>query len=72
MASAGVVSGQGRTAGLTLSVAQLRLVLLLLILAAWEVMARSGLLYRDVVPSLIAIGGALLSLLASKAFSASS
>ncbi len=32
---------------------------LVLILASWEAMARSGLLYRDVVPSLIAVADAL-------------
>ncbi|MBV9260830.1 MAG: ABC transporter permease [Pseudolabrys sp.] len=41
----------------------LRLALILAALVIWEVLARSGWLYRDVVPSLIAIGGALIHLL---------
>ncbi len=34
-------------------------------LVFWEVLARSGLLYRDVVPSLFAIGAALVKLLST-------
>jgi ABC-type nitrate/sulfonate/bicarbonate transport system permease component len=41
----------------------LRLVIVLGLLAIWELLAHSGWLYRDVVPSLIAIGRALVELL---------
>jgi NitT/TauT family transport system permease protein len=43
----------------------LRIVLVLALLAIWELLSRSGWLYRDVVPSLIAIGKALIGLLSS-------
>ena len=38
------------------------------VLVFWEVLARSGLLYRDVVPSLVAIGAALVKLLSTADF----
>jgi NitT/TauT family transport system permease protein len=41
-----------------------RIVTVLLILVGWELLAHSGCLYRDVVPSLVAIGGAIGALLA--------
>ena len=44
---------------------QLRIVIVLTLLVTWELVARSGLLYRDVVPSLLAIGGAVYKLLSS-------
>jgi NitT/TauT family transport system permease protein len=46
-------------------VTQLRVVIVLTLLVTWELVARSGLLYRDVVPSLLAIGGAVYKLLSS-------
>jgi ABC-type nitrate/sulfonate/bicarbonate transport system permease component len=41
----------------------LRLAIILALVAIWEIMSRSGLLYRDVVPSLVSIGLALFDLL---------
>ncbi len=41
----------------------LRIALLVAIVAIWEAVAASGLLFRDVVPSLLTIGGALVSIL---------
>ena len=41
------------------AVTMLRIALILAALVIWEGLARSGLLYRDVVPSLLAIGKAL-------------
>ena len=41
----------------------LRVAIIVAVLVIWEAVARSGLLYRDVVPSLFAIGGALVKLL---------
>jgi NitT/TauT family transport system permease protein len=44
-------------------VALLRIAIILAVLATWEFLAHSGWLYRDVVPSLLSIGRALLKLL---------
>jgi NitT/TauT family transport system permease protein len=44
-------------------VTAVRIVIVLTILLTWELVARSGLLYRDVVPSLLAIGEAVAKLL---------
>jgi NitT/TauT family transport system permease protein len=41
----------------------LRVAIIVAVLASWEALAASGLLYRDVVPSLVAIGKALFNLL---------
>jgi ABC-type nitrate/sulfonate/bicarbonate transport system permease component len=50
------------------AVAMLRLVLVLGLLLVWEILARSGWLYRDVVPSLLSIGRALADLLSHAEF----
>jgi NitT/TauT family transport system permease protein len=44
-------------------VTALRIAIIVTVLACWEALAASGLLYRDVVPSLVAIGKALFNLL---------
>jgi NitT/TauT family transport system permease protein len=44
-------------------VTALRIAIIVTVLACWEALAASGLLYRDVVPSLFAIGKALFNLL---------
>src|SRR5262245_65650681 len=44
-------------------VSLLRIAIILAVLAIWEFLAHSGWLYRDVVPSLFAIGKALYELL---------
>jgi NitT/TauT family transport system permease protein len=49
-------------------VTALRLVIIMTVLLAWEALARSGLLYRDVVPSLLAISRALIETLADPQF----
>ena len=41
----------------------LRIAIILAIVAIWEAVAASGLLFRDVVPSLLVIGRALVGLL---------
>src|SRR4051812_29312542 len=46
-------------------VTRLRIAIVLTVLVVWEATAASGLLYRDVVPSLLAIGKALVTLLAN-------
>ena len=63
MAATGVV-----TAGERGRVLRLRLVIIVGVLLAWQALAMSGLLFRDVVPSLFAIGTALARLLGSRDF----
>jgi NitT/TauT family transport system permease protein len=46
----------------------LRIVIIAIILATWEAVSASGLLFRDVVPSLAAIGKSIVALLASTEF----
>ena len=45
-----------------------RVAIIAAILAGWEALAASGLLFRDVVPSLTAIGAAVARLLANPDF----
>ncbi len=55
---------QAAPAGLFLSqIALLRIAIVVVLLAAWEWLAHSGLLYRDVVPSLLSIARAMADLL---------
>src|SRR3974377_1009943 len=49
-------------------VMQVRIAIVAAVLILWEAIARSGLLYQDVVPSLLAIGGAILRLLGAPDF----
>src|SRR5258708_24583957 len=46
----------------------LRIVIVAVVLATWETVSASGLLFRDVVPSLVAIGNAVGGLLVSPDF----
>ena len=58
-----------RPFGLRLSpVTRLRIVIIVAVLVFWEALAASGLLYRDVVPSLVAIGKGLYVTLADQTF----
>jgi ABC-type nitrate/sulfonate/bicarbonate transport system permease component len=64
MAAAGnVSSGTSRR-----RVLRLRAIIVAAVLLAWQALAMSGLLFRDVVPSLAAIGRALATLLGSADF----
>ena len=47
---------------------RLRIVIIVVVLVAWEALAVFGLLYRDVVPSLVAIGRALYLTLVDSSF----
>lgn len=49
-------------------VSAVRVALVVAVIAAWEVIAASGLLYRDVVPSLVVIGRAAAGLLVDSAY----
>jgi ABC-type nitrate/sulfonate/bicarbonate transport system permease component len=49
-------------------VTALRIIIIVALLVSWEALAASGLLYRDVVPSLGAIGGALYLTLKDPSF----
>jgi ABC-type nitrate/sulfonate/bicarbonate transport system permease component len=64
MAQTGHLTGAPRTAEPWLSpVTRLRIVILLTILVIWEAVAASGILLREVVPSVVTIGRALAELL---------
>jgi ABC-type nitrate/sulfonate/bicarbonate transport system permease component len=45
-----------------------RIAIILVVLVSWEIIAASGWLYRDVVPSLLAIGAAVWKLLSNPEF----
>ena len=63
MVAAGRLTRASPGASLIRPVTLLRVVLILVLLAVWELLARSGLLYRDVVPSLFLIARAIGGLL---------
>ena len=64
MAEAGRLNSPAASVPWLDPVTALRIVIIMATLLLWEVIARSGLLYRDVVPSLTAIGSAIWRLLA--------
>jgi len=66
MAAADRLTRPSAAAPLVTPVTLLRIVLILALLAVWEILARSGWLYRDVVPSLLLIARAIGSLLSDK------
>lgn len=68
MAETDRLSKAGASAALVSPVTLLRVAIVLTVLATWELLARSGWLYRDVVPSLTTIGGALYDLLTSREY----
>lgn len=57
-----------RVGGVLSEAAYIRLVTAVTLVAAYEFVARSGLLYEDVVPSLLAVGRALLGFLVTGSF----
>jgi NitT/TauT family transport system permease protein len=63
MAQTGQLSGSARLVPGVSQVTLLRVAIIVTALALWEFLAHSGWLYRDVVPSLLAIGHALVDLL---------
>ena len=63
MAQTGQLTKSVPRAAALSQVTLLRIAIVLGVLSVWEFLAHSGWLYRDVVPSLIAIGGALVGLL---------
>jgi len=65
MAETGRLTRAGTSPPLVSPVTLLRTAIILGVLATWEFLAHSGWLYRDVVPSLLAIGGALYRLLST-------
>ena len=70
MAPAQPVIAPARPTPMRHRVTMLRIVIIVTMLGAWEALAASGLLYRDVVPSLMAIGKALFNLLTTPDMSA--
>jgi ABC-type nitrate/sulfonate/bicarbonate transport system permease component len=63
MAETGRLTHTAAAAPLVSPVTLLRIAIIVAVLAAWELLARSGWLYRDVVPSLLSLGRALYDLL---------
>jgi ABC-type nitrate/sulfonate/bicarbonate transport system permease component len=68
MAETGRLTRGAQPAPLLSPVTLLRAAIILAVLAVWEFLAHSGWLYRDVVPSLLAIGKALYELLVSPSY----
>jgi ABC-type nitrate/sulfonate/bicarbonate transport system permease component len=66
MAETGRLKQAAVAAPIVSPVTLLRIVIILGVLAIWEFLARSGWLYRDVVPSLLSIGHALAALLTDR------
>jgi NitT/TauT family transport system permease protein len=65
MAETGRLTQKAVAAPMISPVTLLRIAIILALLAVWEFLAHSGWLYRDVVPSLLAIGRALYELLSA-------
>jgi ABC-type nitrate/sulfonate/bicarbonate transport system permease component len=68
MAETGQLTRTAVAAPAVSPVTLLRAAIILGTLAVWELLAHSGWLYRDVVPSLLSIGGALIELLTSAGY----
>ena len=68
MAEAGGLRLTAAPGRLAHPVTQVRIAIVLFVLVAWEILAQSGVLYRDVVPSWLAIGGAVYRLLINPEF----
>jgi ABC-type nitrate/sulfonate/bicarbonate transport system permease component len=68
MAQTGVLTRQATRSAASSQVTVLRIVIILALLAAWELLARSGLLFEDVVPPLVRIVQAMIQLLSSSIF----
>ncbi len=68
MAEIGRLTGAGAGSPWLMPVTALRVVLVLAALVVWQLLAASGLFYRDVVPSLTKIGTALVTLLSGADF----
>jgi NitT/TauT family transport system permease protein len=68
MAEAGRLIAQAPRAARLGPVTWLRIAIIVAVLGTWELVAASGLLYRDVVPSLVAIAVALYKTLSDPAF----
>jgi ABC-type nitrate/sulfonate/bicarbonate transport system permease component len=68
MAETGRLRQTARAAPGLSPVTLLRVAIILAVLAVWEFLSYSGWLYRDVVPSLLSIGRALIGLLTSPSY----
>jgi len=68
MAETGHLTATARRRPLAGPVMRLRIAIVIAILTAWQIVSASGLLYRDVVPSLAAIGAALVTVLTTPDF----
>jgi ABC-type nitrate/sulfonate/bicarbonate transport system permease component len=65
MAEAGQLTDAAAPRPWSNPVTQVRIAIILTVLVIWELVAASGLLYRDVVPSLLAIARAIVKLLST-------
>jgi ABC-type nitrate/sulfonate/bicarbonate transport system permease component len=63
MAATGTVTPAMRASRDASAITAIRIVIIVSVLAAWQLLSMSGWLYRDVVPSLLAIGAAIYKLL---------
>ena len=68
MAATSPVTGSAAQKPLIGPVTLVRAAIIAVVIIAWEALAASGLLFQDVVPSLVKIGSALLGTLADAAF----
>ena len=68
MAEAGRIRAAAPPRPAVAPVTLVRIAIILVVLVSWEFLARSGWLYRDVVPSLLAIGSAVWKLLSNPEF----
>jgi len=70
MAATGTVTAAARQGGPATKsqITMLRIALIIGIIAVWEAVAASGLLFRDVVPSLLTIGQSLIKILTHQDF----
>ena len=62
------MNAMGTTAPSMRQVTVLRIVIVAIVLATWEAVSASGLLFRDVIPSLVAIGKSMIALLTGAEF----
>lgn len=70
MAATGPVTAAARRGGPAMKsqIMMLRIALIVGIIVIWEIVAASGLLFRDVVPSLVTVGRALIKILTNPDF----
>lgn len=66
--TANVEAGKARTSEGNPEILAIRAAIIAIVVVTWELAAASGLFYRDVVPSLLAVGRALVTVVANPEF----